>query len=618
MDFSLEHRGPDGHDVWIDDDAGIALVHRRLAIVDLSPAGHQPMHSADGRYIISYNGEVYSHLAIRADIEATGHQFSGHSDTEVIVEAVARYGVAATASRLIGMFAFAIWDRHDRTLTLVRDRLGIKPLYWMNIDGLFAFASELKALRQHPGWTPRIRPEAVASFMRHNYIPAPHTIYQGVFKLEPGTILTLPWGVQPRLEKFWDARKVAIEGIQNPLRETDAALTDRLEALLLDAVGKRMMADVPLGAFLSGGIDSSTVVALMKAGNSGPVKTFSIGFEQAEFNEAPHAAAIARHLGTDHTELTVTSREALDVVPKLAEMFDEPFADSSQIPTYLVSAMTRKHVTVALSGDGGDELFAGYNRYQLASRSWRMLSLMPEFARNSVAAALTSQPTERWDRFSQIIPRKLTPPQFGDKIHKVASVLKLNDADALYRRLVSHWEPSALMTGTDETRGILWDKSVKNDFPNLLDRMQFLDLVTYLPDDILTKVDRCSMAVALEARVPLLDHRVVELAWRLPHSAKIRGGITKWLLRQVLYRHVPRELVERPKMGFGVPLAEWLRGPLRDWAENLLSERRLAETGLFDVALVRRYWSEHISGARNWQYLLWDLLMFENWRERWG
>lgn len=618
MDFSLEHRGPDGHDVWIDDDAGIALVHRRLAIVDLSPAGHQPMHSADGRYIISYNGEVYSHLAIRADIEATGHQFRGHSDTEVIVEAVARYGVAATASRLIGMFAFAIWDRHDRTLTLVRDRLGIKPLYWMNAEGLFAFASELKALRQHPGWTPRIRPEAVASFMRHNYIPAPHTIYQSVFKLEPGTILTLPWGGSPKLEKFWDARKVAIEGIQNPLRETDTALTDRLEALLVDAVGKRMMADVPLGAFLSGGIDSSTVVALMKAANSGPVKTFSIGFEQAAFNEAPHAAAIARHLGTDHTELTVTSREALDVVPKLAEMFDEPFADSSQIPTYLVSAMTRKHVTVALSGDGGDELFAGYNRYQLTSRSWRMLSLMPEFARNSVAAALTSQPTERWDQLSQILPRKLTPPQLGDKIHKVASVLKLDGADALYRRLVSHWEPGALMTGTDETRGILWDKSVKDDFPDLLDRMQFLDLVTYLPDDILTKVDRCSMAVALEARVPLLDHRVVELAWRLPHSAKIRGGVTKWLLRQVLYRHVPRELVERPKMGFGVPLAEWLRGPLRDWAEDLLSERRLAETGLFDIALVRRYWSEHLSGARNWQYLLWDLLMFESWRERWG
>jgi asparagine synthase (glutamine-hydrolysing) len=618
MDLSLEHRGPDGHDVWIDADAGAVLVHRRLAIVDLSPAGHQPMHSADGRYVISYNGEVYSHLAIRADIEATGHTFRGHSDTEVILEAVARYGVAATAARLIGMFAFAIWDKNDRTLTLVRDRLGIKPVYWTQVDGLFAFASELKALRQHPGWTPRIKPEAVASFMRHNYIPAPHTIYQGVFKLEPGTILTLPWGGEPRQEKFWDAKKIAIDGIRNPLKESDGALTDRLEALLIDAVGKRMMADVPLGAFLSGGIDSSTVVALMKAANSGQVKTFSIGFEQSAFNEAHHAAAIARHLGTDHTELMVTSREALDVVPRLADMFDEPFADSSQIPTYLVSAMTRKHVTVALSGDGGDELFAGYNRYQLTSRSWRLLSLMPGFARDAVASALTSQATERWDQLAARLPRNLAPPQFGDKVHKAASVLSLNDADALYRRLVSHWEPGKLMPGVTETHGTLWDPSIRTDFPDLLDRMQFLDLVTYLPDDILTKVDRCSMAIALEARVPLLDHRVVELAWRLPHSAKIRGGVTKWLLRQVLYRHVPRELVERPKMGFGVPLAEWLRGPLRDWAENLLSEKRLAETELFDVALIRRYWSEHLSGTRNWQYLLWDLLMFENWRERWG
>ncbi len=618
MDRSLEHRGPDGHDVWIDGEAGAVLVHRRLAIVDLSPAGHQPMHSADGRYVVSYNGEIYSHLEIRAEIEATGHTFRGHSDTEVIVESIARYGVAATATRLIGMFALAIWDRNERTLTLVRDRLGIKPIYWLQTDGLFAFASELKALRQHPGWNPEIKPESVASYMRHNYIPAPHTIYKGVFKLEPGTILTLPWGGEPRLEKFWDARKVALDGLRNPLREDDAALTDRLEALLVDAVGKRMMADVPLGAFLSGGIDSSTVVALMKAANSGPVKTFSIGFEQAAFNEAHHAAAIARHIGTEHTELIVTPGEALDVVPKLADMFDEPFADSSQIPTYLVSAMTRKHVTVALSGDGGDELFAGYNRYQLTSRFWRVCSLMPEVMRETIASALTSQTTERWDKFASVLPNRLVPPQVGDKIHKVASILNLTDADVLYRRLVSHWDPGALLPGVEETRGIMWDASVRKDFPNLLDRMQYLDLVTYLPDDILTKVDRCSMAIALEARVPLLDHRVVELAWRLPHSVKIRGGVTKWLLRQVLYRHVPRKLVERPKMGFGVPLAEWLRGPLRDWSENLLSEQRLEETGLFDVALVRRYWTEHLSGTRNWQYLLWDVLMFESWRERWG
>lgn len=618
MDFSMEHRGPDGHDVWIDRLAGVALVHRRLAIVDLSPTGYQPMHSANDRYVISYNGEVYSHLAIRADLEMEGHQFRGHSDTEVILESFARYGVLATIERLIGMFAIAVWDKKKRTLILVRDRLGIKPLYWAKFGSLFLFGSELKALREHPGWTPRVKPEAVASFMRHNYVPAPHTIYQDVFKLEPGTVLTLPFGGGPQIKKFWDARKVAINGIQNPIEGDDATLTRQLETLLIDAVGKRMMADVPIGAFLSGGIDSTTVVALMKAANAGSVKTFSIGFERAAFNEAPHAAAIARHLGTEHTELMVTPRQALDVVPKLAEMFDEPFADSSQIPTYLVSAMTRKHVTVALSGDGGDELFSGYNRYQLTQRFWRILSLAPLSMRQALAAGLTSVKPEHWDGVFSVLPTKLYPPHPGDKLHKVASVLRLQNANDIYRRLVGHWDPSGVVPGVSETRGVMWDETVTADFPNLLDRMQFLDLVTYLPDDILTKVDRASMAVGLEARVPLLDHRVVELAWRIPQSAKIRGGVTKWLLRQVLYRHVPKALVERPKMGFGIPLGEWLRGPLREWAETLLSEERLKEAEFFDVGLVRRYWNEHTSGQRNWQYLLWDVLMFEAWRERWG
>jgi asparagine synthase (glutamine-hydrolysing) len=618
MDVSLAHRGPDDRGIWIDADAGVALVHRRLSIVDLSPAGHQPMHSGDGRFVIVYNGEVYSHLPIRAEIEATGHQFRGHSDTEVILESFARHGIRATADRLIGMFAIAIWDRQKRSLTLIRDRLGIKPVYWAKIGGLFVFGSELKALRQHPGWSPRIKPEAVASFMRHNYIPAPHTIYQGVYKLEPGTVLTLDFDCEPQFETFWDARKVALDGTRNPLVGDDASLIVQLEGLLVDAVGKRMMADVPLGAFLSGGIDSSTVVALMKAANVGPVRTFSIGFEQAAFNEAPHAAAIAKHLGTDHTELTVTSQEALEVIPKLAEIFDEPFADSSQIPTYLVSAMTRKHVTVALSGDGGDELFSGYNRYQLTRRSWSMLSLAPAFARRAVAAGLTSLSAERWNRIFESLPKHCYPQLPGDKIHKFARVLGLDNPDELYRRLVSHWEPGDITPGVAETHGILWDESAPADFPNLLDRMQFLDTVTYLPDDILTKVDRASMAVALEARVPLLDHRIVEMAWRLPHSVKIRRGVSKWLLRQVLYRHVPKNLVERPKMGFAVPLGEWLRGPLRQWAGNLLSEKRLGETDFFDVAIVRRHWDQHLSGEHNWQYLLWDVLMFEAWRERWG
>jgi asparagine synthase (glutamine-hydrolysing) len=617
MNSSLRHRGPDDDGIWVDAEARIALAHRRLSIVDLSPAGHQPMVSADGRFVITYNGEVYNYNEMRPELAARGVQFRGHSDTEVMLEAFSAYGVAATVKRLIGMFAFGVWDRRERTLTLVRDRLGIKPVYWAKFGGLFLFGSELKALRAHPGWTPRINRPAVAAYLRHNYVPAPHTIYEGVHKLEPGTILTLPWNGQPRTERFWDARAVARAGLANPLRASDRELTDQLEDLLKDAVRRRMVADVPVGAFLSGGIDSSTVVALMQAANAGKVRTYTIGFESGGYDEARHASAVAAHLRTEHTELTVTAGEALDVIPRLPEFYDEPFSDSSQIPTYLVSAMTRRHVTVALSGDGGDELFAGYNRYQLTSSAWRSLSILPRAVRHGMAAALTGVSAERWSRLLSFVPEKMLPAQIGDKLHKLASVLNCASSDEVYRRLVSHWEPSQLMAGTTEPKGALWDRSVAIEIPGMLERMQFLDLVTYLPDDILTKVDRASMAVGLEARVPLLDHRVVELSWRLPSTAKIRNGSSKWLLRQVLDRHVPRELIDRPKMGFGIPLGEWLRGPLRDWAENLLSERRLREAGLLDVATVRRHWDEHLQGHRNWQYLLWDVLMLEAWRGRW-
>ena len=616
MSGTLRHRGPDDDGVWSDAAAGVALIHRRLSIVDLSPAGHQPMVSADGRYIIIYNGEVYSHEEMRPALTARGAAFRGHSDTEVILESIAAFGVKTTLQQLIGMFAIALWDRRERTLTLIRDRLGIKPLYWAKFGDLFLFGSELKALRAHPDWTPRIDRNAAASFMRHNYIPAPHTVYEGVHKLEPGMILTLPWGGEPRIEGYWNAREVAQAGLANPNRGSDRELTDQLETLLKDAVRRRMIADVPLGAFLSGGIDSSTVVAMMKAADAGPVKTFTIGFDVAGFDEAPHAAAVARHLGTEHTELTVTAQQALDVIPQLPEWFDEPFADSSQIPTYLVSKMTRNHVTVALSGDGGDELFAGYNRYQLTQRFWQGMSLLPRALRQGMAAALTSLSPDRWSRLLAFLPARF-PAQIGDKLHKAAAVLALPDGDAVYRRLITHWEPDQVMPRTTEPKGIIWDPSLAAEMPSLLDRMQLYDLITYLPDDILTKVDRASMAVALEARVPLLDHRVVEFSWALPRSAKIRRGQSKWLLRQVLYRYVPPELVERPKMGFGIPLGEWLRGPLRDWAETLLSERRLREGGLFDTAHVRRHWAEHLSGHRNWQHLLWGVLMFEAWRERW-
>ena len=618
MAASLSHRGPDDQGVWLDNAAGTGLIHRRLSIVDLSPAGHQPMVSANERFVISYNGEVYSHQPVARELAARGIKFRGHSDTEVILESVAADGIEATAAWMIGMFAIALWDRRERTLTLIRDRLGIKPLYWAQFGELFLFGSELKALRAHPGWTPHIDRNAVAAFMRHNYIPAPHTIYDGVHKLEPGSILTLSWKGEPRIKRFWDARALAREAIRSPLTGDDAELTGQLETLLQDAVSRRMIADVPLGAFLSGGIDSSTVVALMQNAGAGKVKTFSIGFDISGFDEAPFAAAVARHLQTEHTELVVTPQQARDVIPRLPEWYDEPFADSSQIPTYLVSAMTRQHVTVALSGDGGDELFAGYNRYQLTQRFWRTLSLIPHPMRRGIAAALQAVPPERWTSLASVLPGGLHVPQIGDKLHKAASVLELENADALYHRLVSHWEPTEIMPEANEPRGILSDKALTKEFPDLLERMQFLDLVTYLPDDILTKVDRASMAVALEARVPLLDHRIVEFSWRLPRAAKIRHGKSKWILRQVLNRHVPSELVERPKMGFGIPLGDWLRGPLREWAEHLLSERRLREAGLLDHQLVRRYWQEHISGRRNWQYLLWDVLMLESWRERWA
>jgi len=614
----MAHRGPDDRGFWSDAEAGIALTHRRLSIVDLSPAGHQPMTSADGRFVISYNGEVYNYQDLRPELEARGIAFRGHSDTEVMLEAFAALGIAPTVKRLIGMFAIAVWDRRERTLTLIRDRLGIKPLYWAKFGGLFMFGSELKAMRAYPGWEPRINREAVASYMRFNYVPAPLSIYEGVHKLEPGTILTLPWGGEPHLERFWDARQVARAGLANPLHASDEEMTDQLEALLLDATRRRMVADVPVGAFLSGGVDSSTVVALMQAANAGPVRTYSIGFDSDGYDEAKHAAAVARHLRTEHTELIVTAKDALDVVPRLPEFYDEPFADSSQIPTYLVSAMTRQHVAVALSGDGGDELFGGYNRYRLAQRFWRTLSMLPQPIRRGFAQGLRAMPPDRWSRLFDILPPQMRPRQAGDKLHKLASILALDDVGALYRRLVTQWDPSTVTPGVVEPKGLLWDTTLGSDFPGSLERMQFLDLVTYLPDDILTKVDRASMAVALEARVPLIDHRVVEFAWRIPRRDLVRDGLSKWPLRQVLYRHVPRALIERPKTGFSIPLGEWLRGPLRDWAEGLLAEARLRDAGLVDPAPVRRAWHEHLAGTHNWQHPLWGVLMLEAWRERWG
>ncbi len=615
MSDSLAHRGPDGSGVWTDAGAGIALGHRRLAIVDLSPAGAQPMVSSDGRFIITYNGEVYNFPDLRRDLEAAGHVFTGHSDTEVLLEGCSRWGVDATVAKLVGMFAFALWDRRDRRLVLARDRLGIKPLYWGRIGPLFLFGSELKALRAQGEWRPEIDRAAIAAYLRYNYIPAPHSIYKRIQKLEPGCLLEWHDNEDLSIRRYWQLADhvpdVPPADINNEVETLDA-----LSDLLHDAVSRRMIADVPLGAFLSGGIDSSTVVALMQAASNRPVRSFSIGFADAAYDESGYARDIAHHLGTDHTELTVDPAQTREVVPGLPDMYDEPFADASQIPTYLVSKLTRAHVTVALSGDGGDEVFAGYNRHVWANRIWRPAARVPGAVRGAAAAALKAMPAPAWDAIGRLLPANRRPRQLGDKIHKTAAALTADSPEGFYRSLVSHWDAGQnLMPGVSEAEATAgWTSPGCAD---LTDTSRYLDTVTYLPDDILAKVDRASMATSLEARVPLLDHRVVEFAWQLPRNMLIRHGESKWALRQILARHVPRALTDRPKMGFAIPIDAWLRGPLKDWAEDLLAPAKLEADGLLNAKPIRRAWAAHVSGRRNLQYPLWGILMLQAWRQRW-
>ncbi len=618
MAATLESRGPDDEGSWVDAEAGIALGHRRLSIIDLSQAGHQPMVSGGGRFVIAYNGEVYNFVELRRELENKGGAFRGGSDTEVVLAAVEAWGVEAAVKRLIGMFSFAVWDRKCRSITLVRDRLGIKPLYWGWSGEVLFFGSQPGAFSRHPAWTPEIDREALAAYLRHSYVPGPRSIFRSVEKLEPGCLVEIGSDRAVRRRRYWDLRAIARDGVRDRSTMSDSEAVESLEQLLRDAVKRRMVADVPLGVFLSGGIDSSTVAALMQAQSDRPVKSFSIGFHEDGYNEAEHAKAVARHLGTDHTELYVESGHALEALQAMARYYDEPFADSSQIPTFLVSEMTRRHVTVALSGDGGDELFAGYNRYFWSDSLWRRFLRWPAPARALGAGMIRALSPAKWDRVFGMLPSRVRPPQAGDKMYKLADVLSIEGREALYRRLVSQWEdPNEVIRGAHEPKGILWDSTVRDDVPDFIERMQFLDAVTYLPDDILTKVDRASMAVSLEVRVPLLDHRVVEFAWRLPKAMKIRDGKGKWLLRQVLYKYVPQELVDRPKMGFGIPIDRWLRGELRDWAEDLLSEDRLAREGFFDPAPIRARWAEHLSGRRNWHYPLWTVLMFQSWHETW-
>ena len=609
MAGAIAHRGPDDQGLWLDAEAGIALGHRRLAIVDLSRAGHQPMQSESGRYVFVFNGEIYNHATMRAEIDARGSapQWRGHSDTETLLAGFEVWGIVETLGRAIGMFAFALFDRKLRTLTLGRDRLGEKPVYYGWSKGVFLFGSELKALRRHPAFSSEIDRQALAAFLKYQYVPGPESIYSGIRKLQPGCVLTLSLAQrEPVIETYWSAIKQAQAGVKNRFSGTPDEAVDALEALLGDAIGQQMMADVPVGAFLSGGIDSSTVVALMQKRSARPVRSFAIGFDVPGFNEAIYAREVAQHLGTEHTELYVTPQAALELVPRLPEFYDEPFADSSQIPTYLVAQLARQQVTVSLSGDAGDELFAGYNTYAMAERFERIAASMPGFFRQFLAGGM--------EALGEPLATGAGRPALVRQMRLAAHVLRGGGLSERADRLQTHWQRGeGLVLGVPHALAP-FDLATA-EFANFTtaEKLMARDLVHYLPDDILVKLDRASMAVALESRVPMLDHRVVEFAWSLPMALKRREGQTKWVLRQVLYRHVPRAMIDRPKKGFSVPIAAWLRGPLKEWAADLLDAKRLEAEGFLNPVMISTAWNEHISGRVDRHNDLWSVLMFQQW-----
>ncbi|MCB1277434.1 asparagine synthase (glutamine-hydrolyzing) [Prosthecobacter sp.] len=616
MTDAIVLRGPDDAGAWVDSTNGIALGHRRLSILDLSPLGHQPMDSADGRFVIVFNGEIYNFQDLRAELEPLGHSWRGHSDTEIMLAAFCQWGVVEATKRFNGMFAFAVWDRQERVMHLARDRMGEKPLYYGWVGETFVFASELKAIQRFPGFNASVDREALTSLLRFNYIPDPLCIYQGFKKLPPATMLTLKSpSERPQPNCYWSLPRVVEHGLDHPFTGTEAEAIDAFEALLKKAVGMRMISDVPLGAFLSGGIDSSLIVAMMQAQSARPVRTFTIGFHEKQYNEAEVAKSVAAHLGTEHTEMYVTGEDALNVIPQLPALYDEPFADYSQIPTHLVCKMARQHVTVALSGDAGDELFGGYERYAMGRSIWDRISWMPPVMKRLTAEALTLLPPGVMNTVgAKLLPKRLRHIPVGDKLHKLAEVVAAPGVETLYLNLMSYWKKPTdiVIDGQDPVTAITntasWPRV--SDFTH---RMMHLDMETYLPGDILVKVDRAAMGVSLEGRIPLLDTELIEFAWRIPYSMKVRNGKGKWLMRETLYRHVPKALIDRPKQGFGIPLEIWLRGPLREWAEDLLSESRLKREGFFHPAPIRQKWQEHLSGTRNWHFYLWDILMFQAW-----
>ena len=623
MGKAIQHRGPDDSGLWIEKDYGVVLVHQRLAILDLTQFGHQPMLSGSGRYVICFNGEIYNHKQLRSELDLNGEapNWRGHSDTETILACFDAYGIKQTLKKLVGMFSIALWDKSTKQIFLARDRMGEKPLYYGKHGKLLLFSSELKALHAHPNFSPNINKDSLSLYIRYNYIPQPFSIYRGIKKLPPGHFVRLKQNTKP--EPFYSLSHTVTSGKMNIFKGSETEVINRVENTLKNTVKSQMQSDVPLGAFLSGGVDSSLILALMQEQQSRRVQSFSIGFDDKNYNEAPFAKKIAKYIGTDHSELYVDARQARNIIPYLPKIYDEPFSDSSQIPTLLLTQFAKKSVKVSLSGDGGDEIFGGYNRYTWVKRSWPKFRYIPKPFKNLMAKLITSIPPSRWNIIAEpilsIMPQKFQYVNFGDKLHKLSSILNCVSTEELYRTLISNCDTpnDIVISGKEPKTKLNFDDGILNALSNV-EKLMFYDTLMYLSDDILVKVDRAAMNFSLETRAPFLDHRLIDLAWQLPFNFKIRNGINKWCLRELLYKRIPKQLIERPKMGFGVPIGDWLKGPLREWVFDLLDKKRMEQSGYFKTSEIHERLEQHISGKKNWQYFLWNILMFETWRKDMG